>query len=174
MVEFIEAFKDQINLVLGALIAYLSFVAQGRITHRQAQEKLALEKIERCYALCQAVYDGHLREVGNLEQNLEKAPAAFLAQRRHPGAEMSELKMLLKCYTNGLDHYIPALDTSHKPLKDNFRKYEALCRSGTVVSHEDVVRHVAESKVLLALLGDTTAELKDKLAMRAKTFVALH
>lgn len=171
---FIEAFKDQINLILGALIAYLSFVAQGRITHRQAREKLALEKIERCYALCQAVYDGHLREVGNLEQNLEKAPAVFLAQRRHPGAEMSELKMLLKCYTTGLDRYLPALDTSHKPLKDHFRRYEVMCRAGSAVTPEDAARYIEEAKRLLAGLGDTTAELKDQLAARARTFVALN
>ena len=173
MLDLIDAFKDQINLILGALIAYVSFVAQGRITHRQAQQRLALEKIERCYALCQAVYDGHLREIGNLEQHMATAPAVFLVQRRHPGAEMSELKMLLRCYTDGLDRFIPALDTSHKPLKENFQRYEGLCRSGDALSLVDAARHATEAKVLLAVLGETTAELKRELARQAKAYLSL-
>lgn len=60
------------------------------------------------------------REIVNAKRFLPRDPVTYLQQRNHSGAEMSELKMLIRSYAKNLSASLEAIDNGHKPLKNPF------------------------------------------------------
>jgi hypothetical protein len=171
-VNDVLAFKDQLNLLLGALITYIGFYIQGRLSAKQLRNKLLLEKIERAYTLCQLVYEGHKREIENARKNFLSNRKVYISKRKHPGQEMSELKMLLRCYVPELNPFEVTLNLSHKPLKDELFKildestsieksFDSAEFDSVMIKCDDHLKH----------LGETTVQLKKKLAGIAGSYV---
>jgi hypothetical protein len=171
-VEVIAALKEPLMLLGGGFMAMLGAVVQNRLGSSQSRSKLRLEKLERAYSLCQQVYDGHLREINNAKLNRLNQPAEFLKNRRHPGAEMSELKMVIRCYFPDLGEDLKKLDEGHAPLKAMFTTAEDLARSGSPLSQEDFLADSKQSELLLGVLGEASNQLKLKLAARARSYIS--
>jgi hypothetical protein len=162
------AFKDQLNLLLGALISYAGFYVQGKVVSKQAKEKLLLEKIERAYTLCQLIYEGHKREISNARLNFLTNRELFISNRLHPGKEMSELKMLLRCYVPELISFEKTLNVSHKPMKEEiFQQLDDAAIHGRSIDANSFELLMTECDRHLTHLGETTVNLKQKLAIEA-------
>ena len=172
MSEFITLYREELNLVLGAAIAYLGFFIQARASSQQSKKQLFLEKIERCYALCQLVYDGHKREITNATKNFMVNKELYLSNRNHPGQEMSELRMILRCYVPKLTKFEAEFDKSHKSLKDEiFRMLDDAVLTGQSIELNEFEAEMRRCDSLLNQLAKVTSELKVELAKQANTFV---
>ena len=142
-----EIFKElvpSLNIILGALMALVGARYQSWVNNRAEKARLKCEKLERAYKLCQAIYDGHRKEVNNAKQHIASSPKKFIENRKHPGTEMSELKMLIRCYIPSLTTSLVEIDKGHAPLKKDLREIEDIA---------------LQNKAL------TAAELKTKLAI---------
>jgi hypothetical protein len=168
--ELLTALKDPLMLLGGGFMAMLGAIVQNRLGSSQARSKLRLEKVERAYSLCQQVYDGHLREINNAKLNRLTQPTEFLKNRRHPGTEMSELKMVVRCYFPDLDGYLKKLDEGHAPLKAMFTAAEDIARSGSPLSQEIFFAECKQAELHLAVLGEASNQLKRRIADIARSF----
>lgn len=170
VVEILGAMKEFFAVLGGALAATLGAVVQSRLANVQAKAKLRLEKLERAYALCQLVYDGHLRELNNFKKHGISDAEEFLKLRKHPGAEMSELKMLVRCYIPKLESDLQALDKGHGPLKQMFAKLEVDARLSEPLPMDVFQRECAEAESHLQVFEQASVTLKQKIAAEARKY----
>lgn len=164
LTELISSLSGPLNVIAGAFATLLGMVIQTRMTGAQAKSKLRLEKLERAYSLCQLVYDGHLREIKNFKSYRQSQPSDFLKNRKHPGAEMSELKMLVRCYVPEMSSEIERLDNGHGPLKRMFEKFENEVRGHGNDASVSFVSDCLKVEEFLVVLGEASTGLKLKLA----------
>lgn len=115
-----ELLTDFIKGLFGALLALMGSYYQIRVSEKNTKARLKAEKLERAYFLCQAIYDGHKREIANARKNLPHYTERYIEERRHPGVEMSELKMLIRGYIPSLAPLLESIDNGHAPLKKAF------------------------------------------------------
>lgn len=160
MEEFIAVLKDSLNVLLGALAALLGALVQVRLGERRERERLRTEKLERAYFLCQAVFDGHKREITNAKRFLPNEAEAYLQQRNHPGAEMSELKMLIRSYAKELAPSLRSIDNGHEPLKKSFRELDGLILGRETPSQVDFEDRFKQWDVYLNALSQGSSEIK--------------
>lgn len=159
-------------LLGGGLVAMLGAIVQNRLAGSQAKIRLRLEKLERAYSLCQQVYDGHLREINNAKTHRLNNPSEFLRLRQHPGAEMSELKMIIRCHFSDLEGDLEHLDSGHAPLKRLFIMIENSARSLESISQEHFKNECDNAENYLRELGKASNALKLKLAAKARNFTS--
>jgi hypothetical protein len=172
MLEFYIQFKDQLNLLIGAGLTYIGFIAQAKYTRRDSQRKTILEKTEKAYMLSQALYEGHRREILNFEQNFQSEPAKYLVARKHPGNESAELKMILQCYFPTLEWFTKNIDIDHQPLKSLFIGFDSTALHDpklTAVEHKEKLKVINEH---LKALGETSNKLKAALAVKARESIS--
>lgn len=163
-VEIITALKDPLNILAGGLVAMVGAVVQSRLSHAQAKSKLRLEKLERAYSLCQQVYDGYQREIYNLKSNRLARVATYVDQHKRPGPEMSELKMLVRCYTPTLERTLGAMDVEHTQLKELTKRIYAEAIDGRTPAPDEFAKDCANADAWLACLGDCANKMKQELS----------
>jgi len=130
MIETIEALKPLLLVILGSLGSIWGGILLFRVSDNSRRNTLLCSKLERAYELCQRVYDGHKREIGNARTFLPLEPSKYIEKRCHPGIEMSELKMLVRAYFRDLEKHLDTLDSGHNPLKESFAKLDAIVANG--------------------------------------------
>lgn len=146
LIELVPIFKDSLLVIATGFVTFLAAGRQIQAQNRQAHNRLMLEKIERASALCQLVYDGHRSQCRNLKRNWIKKRSAYFEQDRHPGAEMSELKTIIRCYFPELSVQMKLMDTGHNPLKNTFRDLADGAASPTpdeLAEYDDLLASVA-------------------------------
>lgn len=163
-VEIITALKDPLNILAGGLVAVIGAAVQSRLSHAQARSRLRLEKLERAYSLCQQVYDGYQREIYNLKSNRMARVDTYVDQHRRPGPEMSELKMLVRCYTPTLDKTLAAMNVEHTQLKELTKRIYADAIAGRTPAAEEFAKDCADADTWLANLGDCSNKMKQDLS----------
>lgn len=155
-----NVFVGSINVVLGALCGYGVAFLQSRLNEKNTKKKLLAEKLETAYGLCQAIYDGHRREMINARQNLPADKATFLKNRNHPGSDVSQLKMLIRSYAPDLSPHLEELDNGHTPLKKTFIKLEKKVLSGLGITEDEIAGCYREWEVNLTTLGQGINKIK--------------
>lgn len=138
MKEIIIALTPSLNILLGALMALVGAAYQSRANHKNEKIKLKAEKLERAYQLCQFIYDGHLREINNAKRYLPANPTEYLKIKNHPGKEMSELKMLIRCYAPELKSRLSEISKGHDQLKKSLRELENKILSGDALTSPQI------------------------------------
>ena len=103
----------------------MRFFLQHKFSQSTQRKKTILEKVEAAYALCQKAYDGHHREITLYEQTYTRDTVTYLHKRKHPGQDVSDLKMLIRCYFPAIESALEELDLSHKVLKKKFALFDA-------------------------------------------------
>lgn len=171
MLDIYAQFKDQLNLLIGAALTYIGFIAQAKYTRRDSQRKTILEKTEKAYMLSQALYEGHRREILNFEQNFRTESAKYLAARKHPGNESAELKMILQCYFPTLEWFTKEINIDHQPLKNLFIGFDSAALHDPKLTLEEHAEKLKELNRHLKSLGDTSNKLKAALAAKARESV---
>lgn len=171
MDEFAKGLLNLVGVLLGALCTYGGFRIQGRLQEQARKKSLLAEKLERAYELCQLVYEGHRHEINNARINIPHDVDRFKKSRKHPGNEMSELRMLIKSYARDLDTDLESLGEKHGHLKLSFldiddRVIEMKGLSGTEL--ETIYETWRED---LVLLGDASSELKVNIADKLNELV---
>lgn len=164
IVEIVTALKDPLNILAGGLVAVVGAVVQSRLSHAQAKSKLRLEKLERAYSLCQQVYDGYQREIYNLKSNRLSRVATYVDQHKRPGPEMSELKMLVRCYTPNLGRTLDAMNVEHTQLKELTKRIYAEAIAGQTPPPDAFEKDCANADAWLACLGDCCNKMKEDLS----------
>jgi hypothetical protein len=149
-----------LNVLLGALCGYGGAFLQSRLSEKNTKKKLLTEKLETAYGLCQAIYDGHRREMMNARQNLPTDKDTFLKNRNHPGSEVSQLKMLLRSYAPDLAPHLKTLDGGHARLKESFFNLEKKVLSGHGITEAEITKCYGEWENYLATLGKGTNKIK--------------
>jgi hypothetical protein len=124
MIEIIDALTPLLLVILGSLGSIWGGLLHFKISDNSRRNSLLCSKLERAYELCQRVYDGHKREIGNARNFLPLEPSKYIEKRCHPGVEMSELKMLVRAYFRDLEKHLDTLDSGHNPLKNSFAKLD--------------------------------------------------
>ncbi|MDE1965511.1 MAG: hypothetical protein KGI42_16600 [Xanthomonadaceae bacterium] len=160
----INILSDAVHVALGAGAALAGGLIQATFNERRERIRLRASKLERSYQLCQAVYDGHKREILKAHHLLPNNAAKFKDVRQHPGAEMSELKFLLRAYSPGVLDSLERLDKAHRPLKDSFATIDDLIATEGSLSEEAFAALSASWKQNLKDLGIACQELKIKIA----------
>ena len=163
-VEILTALKDPLNILAGGLVAVVGAVVQSRLSHAQAKSKLRLEKLERAYSLCQQVYDGYQREIYNLKSNRLSRVATYVDQHKRPGPEMSELKMLVRCYTPELERTLEAMNVEHTQLKELTKRLYGDAIAGHAPVVDEFAKDCANADAWLAGLGDCSNKMKQELS----------
>ena len=163
-VEILTALKDPLNILAGGLVAVVGAVVQSRLSHAQAKSKLRLEKLERAYSLCQQVYDGYQREIYNLKSNRLSRVATYVDQHKRPGPEMSELKMLVRCYTPELERTLEAMNVEHTQLKELTKRLYGDAIAGHAPVADEFAKDCANADTWLAGLGDCSNKMKQELS----------
>ncbi|MBT0664678.1 hypothetical protein KI809_10245 [Geobacter pelophilus] len=155
-----NVFVGSLNVVLGALCGYGGAFLQSRLNEKNTKKKLLAEKLETAYGLCQAIYDGHRREMINARQNLPADKDTFLNNRNHPGSDVSRLKMLIRSYAPDLVPHLETLDGGHTPLKNNFIELEKKVLSGHGITEGEIPGLYREWEGYLTVLGQGTNKIK--------------
>jgi hypothetical protein len=176
MIEILKAFNPLFLVILGSFASILGGIFQFRISDKSRKITLLSSKLERAYELCQLIYDGHKREIGNARIFLPQNPAKYIENRRHPGKEMSELKMLVRAYIPELKNHLNILDSGHKPLKDSFSKIDSAATKNKFGTKRDfTIMHAdADSKNWdsnLVLLSQGSFDLKKALEAKMSSLV---
>jgi len=155
----IEIFKA-LYIVLGALCATLGGFIQSRLNEKNKKSALLANKLERAYELCQEIYDGHNREIINARKHLPHDKDSFLENRRHPGKETSELKMLIRSYSPDISGNLETIDNGHGELKKSFIKIEEMLLSSDLFTTEEFNQKATEWLGYLEVLGRGSYSLK--------------
>ncbi|MDO6739119.1 hypothetical protein [Wenyingzhuangia sp. 2_MG-2023] len=155
---------NTINIVIGAGCALIGAYFQTRFNDKNKKKYLLSEKLERTYSLCQDIYDGHKREISNIENNLPENTNKFLENRKHPGKETSELKMLIKSYHPEINYLLKDLNKSHSILKKNALTIEEKIRVYKTISDEELIVLNNELNEEIINLGKTLNIIKDKIS----------
>lgn len=163
-VEILTALKDILIILAGGLVAIVGAAVQSRLSNSQAKSKLRLEKLERAYSLCQQVYDGYQREIYNLKSNRLARVANYVDQHKRPGPEMSELKMLVRCYTPKLEPTLGAMNVEHTQLKELTKRIYADAIAGSTPEPEQFAKDCADADSWLAALGECSNKMKQELS----------
>jgi hypothetical protein len=163
-IEIITALKDPLNILAGGLVAVVGAAVQSRLSHAQAKSKLRLEKLERAYSLCQQVYDGYQRELYNLKSNRLSRVATYVDQHQRPGPQMSELKMLVRCYTPTLERTLETMNVEHTQLKELTKRIYADAIAGQTPAPDEFAKDCANADAWLACLGDCSNAMKQELS----------
>lgn len=153
-------FVKSLNILLGALCGYGGAFLQSRLNEKNTKKKLLAEKLETAYGLCQAIYDGHRREMINARQNLPADKDTFLKSRNHPGSEVSQLKMLIRSYAPDLAPHLKTLDGGHAQLKKSFFDLEKKVLSGHGITEAEIAGCYSEWEKYLNILGQGTNKIK--------------
>lgn len=167
-IEILTALKDPLNILAGGLVAVVGAVVQSRLSHSQARSRLRLEKLERAYSLCQQVYDGYQREIYNLRNNRMARPGNYVDQHRRPGPEMSELKMLVRCYTPRLEPTLAAMNVEHTQLKELTKRLYADAIGGRTPDAEEFGKQCDDADIWLAALGECANKMKEALSCQVR------
>lgn len=160
MEEIISALTESLNILLGALAALAGTLLQARLSERNNKRRLKAEKLERAYLLCQAVYDGHNREIINAKRYLPNSPEKYSEHRKHPGAEMSELKMLIRTHAKELSGSLTSIDSGHEPLKQSFRELDRVILSGALPNADALAARFNQWDIFLKNLSKGSSEIK--------------
>lgn len=163
-VEILTALKDPLQILAGGLVAVIGAAVQSRLSHSQARSRLRLEKLKRAYSLCQQVYDGYQREIYNLKSNRMARVDTYVDQHRRPGPEMSELKMLVRCYTPKLDRTLAAMNVEHTQLKELTKRIYADAIAGRTPEPDEFAKDCADADTWLTGLGDCCNKMKEDLS----------
>ena len=170
--EALAIVGESLKILLGALAAVMGAYIQSKLADKKSKVKLKTEKFERIYYLCQAVYDGHLREIINARKYFIKNPEKFLENRNHPGSEMSELKMLIRSYAPDLELLILAIDKGHRPLKDDFVEFDRVALSKPRLLQLELEKKLTICTQRLVDVGVGADEIKSKIAKQLKALVS--
>ncbi|MEZ0231231.1 MAG: hypothetical protein ACAH12_00195 [Methylophilaceae bacterium] len=127
-----DTFFSSLNIVLGALCGLGGAIIQNNLLAKNTKKQLLATKLERAYVLCQLIYDGHKREISNAKKNLPNNIPEYLNKRNHPGAEMSEVKLILRGYAPNISNNLTFLDNGHEPLKLAFIELDEKINSGSI------------------------------------------
>ena len=146
----VDPIDNILGVLAGGLMAILGIHSQARLGASQERRRLRAEKLERAYLLCQAVYDGHKQELVKARRLLPAQTTEFSQSRKHPGAEMSELKMLVRCYAAAYAHDLKGMEDAHSALKKGFLDLED--RLGTA-SPDDLQQNIEAFLPHLDALG---------------------
>lgn len=164
--EFIKALQQSLQVLTGGLVAIIGAVVQNRLTANREKTKIRLEKLEATYVLCQSTYDGHLREINNAKSLWKNGLSGqeYLKNRHHPGAEMSELKMLVRCYFPQMDAVLSPMAAAHADLKKTFVHLDDAVRLAQPHTQADWAVFCTQADEALDRLGQASMELKNALA----------
>lgn len=169
MDEVILALQESLNILLGALAALAGALLQARLNEKSNKLRLKTEKLERAYFLCQAVYDGHTREVIIAKRYLPDNPEKYSEHRKHPGAEMSELKMLIRTHAQKLSTSLKSIDNGHEPLKKSFRELDHLVLAGVTPDKLKLEERYDQWDLFLKNLSKGSSEIKKGLEEKIRS-----
>ena len=170
--EALAIVGESLKILLGALAAVMGAYIQSKLADKNSKAKLKTEKFERIYALCQAVYDGHRREIINARKYFIKKPEKFLENRNHPGSEMSELKMLISSYAPDLEALIKVIDDGHSPLKKIFVEFDRVALSKPPLLQKELDDKLASCTLSLSDVGNGANEIKSSISKQLKALVS--
>ena len=158
--EFLAWAKEPLNIVLGATAAIIGGLIQSRRDQKQSNARLKAEKLERAYSLCQEIYDRHKQQVDIARLYLPSDRASYRDARKHPGAEMSELKMLVRCYSPSLAHLLESIDAGHKPLKVRFAELDEMSFPGATMDTQVVGKILNDLDLYLRAVSKGSGDIK--------------
>lgn len=120
--------------IIGPLIGgfFAGIVATGiqrAITYRE-DRKLFVERMEDAYRLSQELYEGHHGEILKARSVGNKTSEQWFDNRRHPGKQMSDIKMIVSGYARHLQRDMVPLDQGHSALKECFLSIDRAIQSG--------------------------------------------
>jgi hypothetical protein len=169
--EAMAIIGESVKIVLGAGAAIMGAYFQSKLADKKSKANLKTEKFERIYYLCQAVYDGHRKEIINARKYFIKKPEKYLENRNHPGSEMSELKMLISSYAPDLEFLIEIIDKGHRPLKEAFVEFDRVALAKPPILQTELDNRLVTCTERLVDVGNGANEIKSNIAKQLKALV---
>jgi hypothetical protein len=143
---------------------------QQNFSQRQSKSKLRLEKLERAYTLCQLIYDGYRKALLQAETLWRQNPQSYAAARTHPATEMSEFKMLTRCYFPFLESDLLRVDVHHQKIKELGRTLESAATGRIGLDTEQHTRLLQDFHDAVVSVGPAMDSLRQAIALNARDY----
>lgn len=171
LIEFLNIFKDSLLVIATGFVTLLAAGRQIQAQNRQAHDRLMMEKIERASALRQQVYDGHWSQRRNFRMHWIGNREQYFIRDKHPGAEMNELKTIVRCYFPELLPQLEKMDAGHGPLKEQFRELSDGAAMPTADDRAEFAALRDSIQVHFLKMEGGTTVLKKALANEANRYI---